>query len=232
MSDPVRVALVAEGPTDRIIMEGAIRSMLGERTFMLKQIQPEGSLVFGEQGTGWCGVYRWCKQAALRGNGHLSGDRLVFSTYDLLLLHLDADVAENNYKDCGVQPAPGDAVLPCQRPCPPAFDTTNALRVVLLSWCGETVVPGKTVVCVPSKSTEAWVLAALFPEDPAVGPGLECLAHPESRFGQQPISKRIRKSQRDYQDQSDRIESGWPTAALLGEAARFQADFLQAVQTI
>lgn len=90
MSDPLRIALVAEGPTDGVVIESALRSILDERPFVLKQIFPEGSTSFGELGTGWIGVYRWCRQSAKRGAGALSNDKLVFQNFDLLILHVDA----------------------------------------------------------------------------------------------------------------------------------------------
>lgn len=40
MSDPLRIALVAEGPTDAVVIEAALRSMLGGRPFVLKQVFP------------------------------------------------------------------------------------------------------------------------------------------------------------------------------------------------
>ena len=76
MSDPLRIALVAEGPTDGVVVTAALRSFLGERVFVLNQIFPEGSNSFGEMGTGWVGVYRWCHQAARRGGGRLATDHL------------------------------------------------------------------------------------------------------------------------------------------------------------
>src|SRR6266496_2182734 len=99
MSDPLRIALVAEGPTDGVVIEAALRAVLDERTFVLKQIFPEGSTSFGELGSGWIGVYRWCHQSARRGNGALSRDKLVLQNFDLLILHLDADVAGFKYED-------------------------------------------------------------------------------------------------------------------------------------
>ena len=63
MSDRLRIALVAEGPTDRIVIEAALRSTLGSRPFVLNQFQPVGSVAFGPMGSGWSGVYRWCQQA-------------------------------------------------------------------------------------------------------------------------------------------------------------------------
>jgi hypothetical protein len=236
MSDPLRIALVAEGPTDAVVIEAALRSMLGVRSFVLKQIFPENSAVFGVMGTGWVGVYRWCHAAASRGAGRLSGDSLIFGAgnFDLLLLHLDGDVAGFDYADGSLVPLKTDAPLPCAKACPPPAETTNELRRVLLSWCGEAVTSPKTVICMPSKSTEAWVVAALFPTDHAMAQGIECFANPESRLGQQPAAVRIRKKKRDYLDRAIALEQAWPriaTPVCLGEAFRFQREFLAAVST-
>lgn len=144
MSEPLLVAFVGEGPTDRIVVEAAIANLVGDRHFILKQLQPEESLAFGVLGTGWGGVYRWCHQAARRAGGAMRNDPL-FVTYDLLVLHLDAEVATENYANAGINDPAND--LPCDQPCPPASATTNALRVVLLHWVGETAVPPKTVLC-------------------------------------------------------------------------------------
>lgn len=232
MSEPLRVALVGEGPTDGVVIESALRAILGERPFVLKQIFPEGSSSFGAMGTGWVGVYRWCHQSAKRGNGRISQDALVFQNCDLLLLHLDADVAGFSYEDGSLTVEPSDGALPCEQPCPPPSATANALRPVLLSWCGETDVPPKTVICMPSKSTEAWVVAMLFPNDQAVQPGIECCANAEARLTQQPKAQRLRKRKRDYVDRADLFVAEWPRIASPGaltEAERFQSEFLAAV---
>ncbi|MCG3179744.1 MAG: hypothetical protein BIFFINMI_02087 [Phycisphaerae bacterium] len=232
MSDPLRIALVAEGPTDRIVIQAALQSLLEDRPFVIQQLQPEGSVAFGPLGAGWTGVYRWCKQAAVRGSGRLSQDALLFENHDLLLLHLDADVADKKYSDdSSLDPEPEDGKLPCKRPCPPAGNTTDALRAVLLSWCGEVASPAKAVICMPSKSTEAWVVASLFPNDRIMQRAGECLPNPESRLGQQPKRIRIRKSQRDYLDHQARLEDAWPrVAGRFGEAKRFEVEFLVALK--
>lgn len=41
MSDPVRIALVSEGPTDLVVVGAAIDSMLDGRAFELRQLHPE-----------------------------------------------------------------------------------------------------------------------------------------------------------------------------------------------
>lgn len=231
MSEPLRVALVAEGPTDGVVIESALRAILGERPFVLKQIFPEGSTSFGEMGSGWVGVYRWCHQSAKRGSGCLSDDALVFQNYDVLILHLDADVAGFEYADGSLIVEATDGELPCELPCPPPTDTTNPLRAVLLSWCGETSVPARTVICMPSKSTEAWVVALLFPNDIAMQQGIECYANAESRLGQQPVARRLRKKKRDYSERAEHFTTEWPRIAnanSVGEANRFQIEFLAA----
>jgi hypothetical protein len=228
MSEPLRVALVAEGPTDRTVIRSALKAVLGERPFVLNQLQPEESLAFGPLGTGWSGVYRWCKAAAKEGAGRLAGNALPFLLHDILVLHLDADVAGEKYSNGGIVKERRDGNLPCERDCPPVADTVNALRAVLLSWCGEKAVPPRVVICMPSKSTEAWVLAALFPRDLAMRGYIECYRDPEGRLGQQPAEKRIRKRTRDYQNHADEMTKAWPrlvSSGVLGEAGRFQQEF-------
>lgn len=225
MSDPIRIALVAEGPTDRVVIEAALQSALGGRQFILNQLQPETSVAFGPHGGGWSGVYRWCKQAAARGNGQLSADRLLFSGYELLIVHLDADVADKQYSSASIQPEPADPRLPCAEPCPPPNATTDALRKVLLGWCGEGSTPRRVVLCTPSKTMDAWVLAALFPADPVLRQDPECYPDPGSRLGQQPLPRRIKKNTLEYAKHAAEIEAAWSRltgSSGLGEAIRFQ----------
>lgn len=129
MSEPLRLALVAEGPTDRVVIEAAISRILDARPFILNQLQPEQSLAFGPLGGGWGGVYRWCRQAVDRSGGSVRSDPL-FDFHDLLVLHLDADVADKSYPEANIHDNYED--LPCAEPCPPSQATTDRLRRVLL----------------------------------------------------------------------------------------------------
>lgn len=230
MSECLRIAVVAEGPTDFIVIEAALRSILGDRQAHFRLLQPEecaafeGMSSFGPAGGGWRGVYNWCQKAIERTSGNLEDD-YVFSECDLLIMHLDADVAaqtnpglKGRYKDD----------LPCAKPCPPAYNTTNALRGRLLGWCSLDTVPPGMVLCTPSKSTEAWVVAALFPTDrEACKPSWECFRDPASRLAQQKKGKgtRIRKSMEAYRSRATEISTEWPRLeSQLTEAARFSAD--------
>jgi hypothetical protein len=227
MSEEVRIALVAEGETDRIVIECAVQALLRGRPFVLRQIQPEESVAFGPIGTGWGGVYRWCKQAAAEAGGHLRNDPL-FRNFHLLILHLDADVAGKTYADLAVEEVPND--LPCEQPCPPPSATTNEMRKVMLRWAGETLTPETVVLCTPSKATEAWVIAALFADEAIVNgdsPAVECHPDPATWLATRPLAQRIRKKKKEYSALRGAIEEAWArVAGNLSEAARFQADFL------
>jgi hypothetical protein len=70
MSEILRIALVAEGPTDKIVIEAALRAILGGRLFKLQQIFPEESAAFALMGTGWVGCI---SGAMLRRLGETAG---------------------------------------------------------------------------------------------------------------------------------------------------------------
>lgn len=232
MSEPLRIALVAEGPTDRVVIESAISVVLGQRAFVLKLLQPEDSLAFGPLCPGWAGVHRWCRQAVARAGGPLRQD-ILFQTFDLLILHLDADVADKRYSDGSIRDYAHEDDLPCSSKCPPPQDTVDALRKVLLRWAGESSTPPRTVLCIPSKSMEAWVVTALFPDDRAARSGIECLGDPEARLGQQPKATRIRKSVRNYNAKTAAISKAWPSLIeKLTQAARFNDEFYAAAKAL
>ena len=106
MSDPLYIALVAEGLTDGEVIRSALQASLEGRSYVLKQLKPEQSLAFASQsnfgpdGGGWGGVYRWCRQAQERAGGKLSDDEVLLR-YDALVIHLDADVAGKRYEEIG-----------------------------------------------------------------------------------------------------------------------------------
>jgi hypothetical protein len=240
MSSTLRIALVGEGVTDYVVLRAAIESMLGGRSYELKMLQPEGSVAFtgggdaGPLGGGWRGVYKWCLQSAERGDGHSSGDPL-FIGYDLLVLHVDADVANENPAKHPRYPIPELAgLLPCAQACPKPSATTNLLRRVILTWMGEAQTPSRTVLCTPSKSTEAWVMATFFPNDAEMmKKNWECHPNPEERLRQQPHAHRIPKSRTDYERRSSVMAERWPSITTwVTEAERFQKEFTSVVESL
>ena len=234
MSEPLRIAVVVEGPTDAIVLEAVVSALLPGREFVLDTLQPEGSAAFedgafGSTGGGWPGVYRWCRQAAEEGQGTVSGSAALFS-HHVLIVHLDADVAGKTYADGNIRDAPRDD-LPCEEPCPPADGTTNALRAVLMGWLGEQGCPPRVTLCIPSKSTEAWVVAAVWPDNDLVQRcDWECRDDPGAQLRVLPRKQRFDKRQSDYRRKRSEMERGWQAVSeRLAEAARFGEELLGSI---
>ena len=235
MSDPLRVAAVTEGPTDGVVLQAILDALLAGAEFEFNTVQPEASAAFGattygRTGVGWAGVYRWSRESREEGGGSVSGSA-VFDHHDLLIVHVDADVASNTYASAGIVNAPkGD--LPCDRPCPPPSGSTNALRTVVLNWLGETQPPSRLVFCTPSMDMEAWVVAMVWPGNALVqATDWECRSDP-GRFNSVLclLQVRFRKTTRDYNKKRGKFTAGWPrVAAMLTEAGRFQRELLAAV---
>ena len=234
MSEPLRIAAVVEGPTDAIVLQAILRALLPDADFVFQTLQPEGSVAFdsasfGRVGVGWVGIYRWSRQSALEGDGSVSSSSAL-SHHDLLIVHVDADVAGETYASGSIHDAPSED-LPCEEPCPPAQNTTNALRAVVLNWLGEHECPSRIVLCTPSKSTEAWMIAAVWPENDLVRQAdWECRPNPEGQLAALPKRLRFKKRPNDYQRRESELTQAWPNvSARLTEAARFEAEFLAAV---
>lgn len=87
----MKIGTVVEGPTDRLILETSITRLVpGEHQFLA--LQPVGlGESFGETGTGWKGVRRFCREIQQH---HQSNIARYLADYDLdlLVIQLDADV--------------------------------------------------------------------------------------------------------------------------------------------
>jgi hypothetical protein len=211
MSDnDLRIALVAEGTTDLIVIEAALNAIL-DQPFILTQLQPEPTRP--DLGGGWGGVLKWSMETAKRVSGCLDDDPTL-SGFDLLIIHLDVDVAGFRYSNLG---APGAELgshsnmvaLPCKQPCPPVSDSVNALQRVLLSWLSPATNGNRTILCLPAQSSGTWLAAALLPESHPLLVGAECNPAVEDGLAQLPKTVRIRKNQREYRAQADAITHQW-----------------------
>lgn len=229
MSKLWRIAVVVEGPTDSIVLEAIVRSLLAGAEFELQTLQPEGSVAFGPHGPGWGGVYRWSDQVTKKLGG-LRSDSSVLDQWDLLIIHLDADVAGNTYASAKIKSPPRND-LPCEKPCPLPHDTTNALRTVLLGWLDEQTCPPRTILCTPSKTMDAWTLTAILPEEATFQQkAWKCRPNPEKQLNALPQEKRFSKRKRDYLERSEEISQAWPrVSTTLTEAKQFEEDFLHAI---
>lgn len=225
MSD-LRVALVAEGPTDAIVIEAALKALL-PRPFVLTQLQPEPTRP--KLGTGWGGVLRWCLDFAARGHARFEDDPTM-PGFDLFAVHIDADVAEKRYADVSDEIASHAALrgwpaLPILMECPPPTGSVDAMRICLLAWAGMQERGPKTVFCVPSKAIEAWLTAATFENGHALQNGLECNLNLESQLRMLPLARRIKKTSRDYRALERNIAEGWSLARQrCSQAERFSQE--------
>jgi hypothetical protein len=210
MSDTLRIALIAEGETDHVIIESALRAIL-PHPFVLNRLQPEPTRP--EFGGGWGGVLKWCRDFRTRGYGLFEEDPTL-ELYDFFILHLDADVAHKSYSD--VSPAieqeaqtAGWGALPCWEICPPPEATVEKLKTVLFSWIGTEAIGDKTVLCIPSKSIETWLAVSVYPQNHTLLNGLECALNMGGRLANLPLAKRINKSVREYQNHAATVTREW-----------------------
>ena len=204
----LRVALVAEGPTDSVVIEAALRALL-PRPFTLALLQPEPTRP--QMGTGWCGVFKWCRELAARSPASLEADPTL-PGFDLFVIHLDADVAEKRYPDCGAAveaAALAFPALPCSQPCPPASTAADQVRQRLLAWLGIERIGPKTVLCVPSKAVEAWLAAGVLDASHVLLANVECDLNLEGRLAALAVAQRIRKTTREYRALASTVSRQW-----------------------
>lgn len=231
MSEPLRIALVAEGVTEREAVEAALTAILSPRRFVLTQLQPEATKP--EMGMGWGGVLKWCRQLAARaqlGGGAVESDATL-SFFDGVVLHLDADVATFAYGNLGTSAhddaqALGWLALPCATTCPPAPIPLDALFSVLLSWLSPLAPGPRTVVCIPAMNTGAWQAAAKLAEDHALLSNLECRADIETQLQQLPLALRVDKKKRESRLRAAAaVTTNWPTVTgICSRASAFDQD--------
>ncbi|HQV21742.1 MAG: hypothetical protein H6996_03360 [Moraxellaceae bacterium] len=228
MSNSLRIALIAEGKTDYIIIEAALNAIL-PKPFILTMLPTENTR--SELGEGWGKVLKWCQEFThINPNvdtRSLATDPTLMD-FDLIIIHIDADVAEKSYADYGTAVAQATAtlpILPCSQPCPPPSNTVSQLQQLLLAWLGITQKDAKTVFCVPSKAGEAWLAAAILPEAHPLLTGIECNLNLETRLSVLPKALKVRKSVREYQSRASTITKNWTTVtALCSQAAIFHQD--------
>jgi hypothetical protein len=87
--------------------------------------------------------------------------------------------------------------------------TVYNLTAVLLSWLGIPETGKQTILCIPSKSSEAWLAGAVFPNNLNLLQDLECVMNMENRLAQLPKMQRIKKSPREYLRHAAKITARW-----------------------
>src|SRR5262245_57146927 len=104
------VGIVAEGPTDALVFEGII----SELDPAIRTIRLHPPAILGAPG-GWKSVRSWCRQTAPRLQSFMQA---YLPKLDVLVIHVDCSMAHNEN---------------ALHPCPPAHNTANSLRAVVIS---------------------------------------------------------------------------------------------------
>jgi hypothetical protein len=223
MSSDLQIALVVEGPTDLVILEAALKAIL-KKPFIINLLQPENPS--GKRGAGWGGVLKRCWEFRKRKLAGFEEDPTA-ELYDLLILHLDADVAGKLYSNTlRLADHPfalnNFGVLPCEKPCPPAEDSVNELKAVITSWIDIGPLGGKTTLCIPSKSSDAWLAAAVFYSDPDLMDNIECKNMAKEL---EKLKVKFRIKMREYQKSAEKITANWEQVCqLCPQADAFHQD--------
>ncbi len=140
----LRVGIVAEGPSDWIVLEEVMKTVHADIEF--ERLRPDMTLLSGSP-FGWRGVKAWCEEHGARLELLMRG--IPGRPLHLVVIHADCSMADK---------------ARVERPCPPAADTASALgRVIEAEWLGRDPRPEFVVVATPSKSSDAWVVATLNP---------------------------------------------------------------------
>lgn len=222
----LRIAVVAEGPTDLVVITAALEAILPKPP-TIQLLQPEDPS--GERGAGWGGVLKWCWEFRTR-NLNRAEDDPTPEGFDFLIIHLDADVAGELYSNAlQLVDLPfalaNFGALPCEKPCPPPADSVNELKAVVTSWIGIGPLGDKTKLCIPSKSIEAWLAAAVLPTHSHLIKNIECEEDMEEKLKQLPVRIRIRKSKREYEKHASTVTANWKQVqTLCNQAEAFHQD--------
>ncbi len=224
------IGLVAEGPTDSLLLELLIDQLLQAKHHYV-ELQPKLSKTggFGKHGGGWRGVHAWCQTLA-EDSQKLKAH---FLQLNLLIIHIDADVACENE-------------INCAKPCPPAQDSCEALAQRVMTWLGYLATNNKLVLCIPADNTEAWVLAAHDIQTPYHVPPdqpLECVQKPDMIISNQAYKKphrllrrkdgKPKKTKRDYQQLIPVVLDNWKEVKrICPQAAKFEDDLKSKIQGI
>lgn len=167
------IGVVAEGPRDFDVIAAVIDSITGEENDY-QHLQPEPN-ANGEFGNGWKGVWKWCESH----RDYLSDYFYSVTPHlDLLVIHMDADVARReqevhcwcNDSLCAdskdIHPLACSRVkkdCPIKLPCDKHEETQIAQTAFLKTFLGKVVGHADTLpICfmTPCDSTDAWIVAA------------------------------------------------------------------------
>lgn len=153
------IAIVAEGPTDIVVIQNLVKKSFQDKRFVFHRLSPtDEELSSGRkaEGFGWGSVYKVCHDLITKMKLLEEANALI----DLLIIHVDGDVAFKRYGEAHIQTILTD--LPCGNKEWSVMENCDALQTVVAGWlCGISI---PRVLCIPYICTETWVAALIFPE--------------------------------------------------------------------
>lgn len=240
------IATIVEGPSDHEVIKTIVNRLLpGSHRYLplqpVSSLNENGEVAYGETGTGWKGVRRWCRETWQRSESSL--DALLESVdnapIDLLIMHIDADIVENE----DLQDGSDDPIDLANTPCPPIRETVENLKHVILNWLNRQTLPPQVAFMIPSQDTENWVFAALYSSDPlCLQEDYECIKtgsrqreHPGYLLTLEKYGRllryrdgKIKKSGRMYQNLLPPLSTHWDNVcSISSQAQNFSQDVLQ-----
>ncbi len=240
----MKIGTVVEGPTDRLLLKAIIEKVYpGEHDF--RDLQPaDVGNSFGQRGTGWKGVRRYCFDIEQQLNTNII-EFIREHQFDLLIIHIDADVVTAS----DLQEQIGTPIEDISLPCPPILSTTDNIREIIAKWLnldGVDQFPSQVVLAIPAQDSENWVFAALFSKDGLCqNDDYECIhplndrQHPAylltlSQYGRvlRRKSGKIRKSKRNYQQVLSDVTNAWDDVCKICSQAQLFNDGLVTFQEV
>lgn len=229
MTEAVRIGVVAEGPTDIIALQAVIKAILKDQPFIITPLRPQkvetvlggtndaSQPIYAQKG--WSGVHNWCQEVSTAPQG----ENLIM--HQIVVIHLDVDVAGFTYASANITQLPTYSNLPCEKPCPPASDSADALIDVAKSWLLPVVPPSNWLWCCPGYNMETWAYTAYKPQKACIKSKLEC---------SQDISGRVTKTEKAYKEKYAKVlESRWTEVQrLCSLAQQFTDDLCTCIATI
>ena len=227
----MNIGIVCEGITDYYVIEAALSKII-PFDFTATLIQPDVTPESIRLGEGWCGVFKWCSEIL---SHESTQTEILRNIYKIIIIHIDADVAQKHFRDCGSN-YNNTPELPCDSECPPAEDTVNNLKALIESWMPANPMDDRTVICIPSKSSETWVVTALFgTNDPDILENIECNNELERYLAEKPPRERLirqkdgrfRKDTSRFKSSEKIISNKWMFVTKhCREAKRFESNIL------
>lgn len=227
------IGTVVEGPTDRLVLEAVLNKVLpGKHRYL--PLQPTET--FGERGTGWKGVRRWCYETWQRQGSSLATliSGATGPALDILVIHLDADVATEH----DLQADEAEPILDVEQPCPPIRDTVNRLECVVRRWLKHAELPPEVILAIPAQDTESWTFVACFPDDELCSrddyeciksgrdqPGYRLTLKKYGKLLQRTSGGTIKKPRRAYRRLAPIVAEAWDeVCGICTQARRFTTD--------